>query len=90
MKGKTLQSPLLDNLFIFSEEKSVPFKVKDFSAHNAYEIYLLLEGERRIFIGMGYMKPTVGMQPLLRRMSAIKVRETPPIGASASNLRTSI
>ncbi len=51
MKEKTLQSLLLDNLFILSEEKTVPFKITDFSAHNAYEIYLLLEGERKIFIG---------------------------------------
>lgn len=40
-----------NDIFVSWEKKTVPFHIAEFSAHNAYEIYVLLEGERRVYIG---------------------------------------
>lgn len=40
-----------NDIFVSLEEKTVPFHIAAFTSHNAYEIYILLEGERRVYIG---------------------------------------
>ena len=40
-----------NDIFVSWEEKTVPFHIASFTSHNAYEIYVLLKGERRVYIG---------------------------------------
>lgn len=40
-----------NDIFVSWEEKLCPFHLMTFASHNAYEIYILLEGERRVYIG---------------------------------------
>lgn len=51
-----MEKPLItyqykNDIFVSLEEKTVPFHIAAFASHNAYEIYILLEGERRVYIG---------------------------------------
>lgn len=46
-----VRSTYKNDIFVSWEEKTVPFPIAAFSSHNAYEIYVLLEGERRVYIG---------------------------------------
>lgn len=38
------------DIFVSLEEKTAPFHVMSFDRHGVYEIYLLLSGERRVFV----------------------------------------
>lgn len=46
-----IQTTYKNDIFVSWEEKSIPFNQVTFSSHNAYEIYILLEGERRAYVG---------------------------------------
>lgn len=55
-----IQTTYKNDIFVSWEEKSVPFYLTAFSSHNAYEIYVLLEGERRAYIGDGIYDTCAG------------------------------
>ena len=61
-----IQSTYKNDIFVSREQKKIPFNQVTFSAHNAYEIYVLLEGERRAYIGDNIYDTCAGDVLMLR------------------------
>lgn len=45
-----IQSIYINDIIVSEEEKNVPFNILSLSRHNAYEIYILLQGERIVYV----------------------------------------
>lgn len=55
---KTLNSPSTPSIFISREDRQTPLHLPAFAVHNSYEIYILTEGIRNIFIGTSLFSTT--------------------------------
>ena len=61
-----IQSVYKNDIFVSREQKSIPFNQVTFSAHNAYEIYILLHGEREVYVDDKVYDTGVGSALMIR------------------------